>query len=109
MWGDGSAVRDYLYIDDAVSACVQLIDASQATGPFNAGSGISTSIAELTALVGKITGRDLEIVQRPARGTDVRAIVLHSARLSRATGWKALTDLELGLQRTWAWLGKTGA
>ena len=102
MWGDGNAVRDYLYIDDAVEACLQLIDTQQAIGPFNAGNGSGTSIADLIALVGRVTGRELEVVQRPARGTDVRAIVLDSTRLQHATGWAPRTDLEEGLRLTWA-------
>ena len=101
MWGDGDAVRDYLYIDDAVAACLRLIDTEQAIGPFNAGSGSGTSIADLVALVGRVTGRELEVVQRPARGTDVRAIVLDSTRLKSTTSWIPRTDLEEGVQRTW--------
>jgi len=108
MWGDGAALRDYLYIDDAVAACVHLVDSAKAIGPFNAGNGLGTSIAELIALVGRVTGRELEVVQRPARGTDVRAIVLDSTRLQHATGWTPRTGLEEGLRRTWSWIQETG-
>lgn len=102
MWGDGETLRDYLYIDDAVAACLRLIDRSQATGLFNAGSGAGTSIANLIALVAQVTGRELDVIERPARGTDVRAIVLDSTRLQHATGWAPRTGLEEGLRLTWA-------
>lgn len=108
MWGHGDSIRDYLFIDDAVEACLSLIDATDITGTFNAGSGTGTSIADLIALVGRATGRDLEINKRPARGTDVRAIVLDSTRLRGATGWTPRISLEQGLRQTWAWLQEVG-
>lgn len=101
VWGDGSAVRDYIYIDDAVAACERLIGQQAATGVFNLGSGRGTSIAEMVELVAQATGRQLEIVRRPGRATDVRAIVLDSGRLRQATGWTPEITLEDGLERTW--------
>lgn len=104
IWGDGETVRDYLYIDDAVDACVRMIDTPGATGPFNVGSGCGTSINALVKLAEDVTGCAIPVIRRPERGTDVRAIVLDSARLREATGWSADTLLEDGLQRTWEWL-----
>ena len=104
IWGDGKAVRDYLFIADAVNACMQLIENAQATGAFNAGSGTGTSIVDLITLVRQVTGHALEVTQRPARSTDVRAIVLDSTRLQNVTGWHTNTDLEQGIRTTWKWL-----
>jgi len=104
MWGDGSAVRDYLFIDDAVEACSRLIGNPQATGLFNAGSETGTSIRELITLVAQVTGRTSMVVQRPARGTDVRAIVLDCTRLRAAKAWTPTVALEEGLERTWTWV-----
>ena len=103
MWGDGSAVRDYLYIDDAVEACSRLIGNPQATGLFNAGSETGNSIRELITLVAQVTGRTSEVAQRPARGTDVRAIVLDCTRLRAATAWTPTVALQEGLEHTWTW------
>lgn len=102
--GDGSAVRDYLYIDDAVDACHRLIDTPQAIGPYNAGSGSGVSIATLVRLCSEATGRTIPVIHQPAPNTDVRAIVLDSARLAAATGWSPLWSLEDGLRQTWNWL-----
>ncbi len=108
MWGDGSAVRDYLFIDDAVAALLRLINDSKAIGPFNAGSGVGTSIKSLIEYVPEITGRPLEIMERPARKTDVHHIVLDSSKLRLATGWTPVVTLKEGLLQTWTWL-KQGA
>jgi UDP-glucose 4-epimerase len=107
MWGDGSAVRDYLNIDDVVEACTRLIDNAQASGLFNAGSGTGTSIKDLITLVAQVTGRAPRIIERPARGTDVRAIVLDCTRLHAATAWKPTVALQEGLERTWTWVQET--
>lgn len=109
VWGDGNAVRDYLYIDDAADACVRLLDAPRATGVFNAGSGAGVSILRLVELVERATGRAVPLTFRPARGTDVRAIVLDAARLREATGWTPRVDLERGLHLTWQWLSEQAA
>jgi len=107
VWGDGTAVRDYLFIGDIVEACTTLIGAKAVTGTFNVGSAEGHSIMDLIRLVEQITDRRLKVVQRPARDTDVRAIVLDSARLREATGWSPRVDLEEGLRRTWDWIQTT--
>lgn len=109
VWGDGHAVRDYLYIEDAADACVRLLDVPDAKGVFNAGSGSGVSILELVRLVERVTARHVEVTFRPARGTDVRAIVLDATRLREATGWAPRVDLERGLHRTWQWLSEQPA
>lgn len=102
--GDGSAVRDYLYIDDAVDACQRLIDTHQATGPYNAGSGRGVSIATLVRLCSETTGRTISVIYQAAPSTDVSAIVLDSAHLMAATGWGPSWSLQDGLRQTWNWL-----
>ncbi|MGH8353647.1 MAG: NAD-dependent epimerase/dehydratase family protein [Pseudomonas sp.] len=102
--GDGSAVRDYLYIDDAVDACRRLIDTSQAIGPYNAGSGSGVSIATLVRLCSEATGRTIPVIHQSAPNTDVRAIVLDSSRLATETGWTATVSLQEGIAHTWHWL-----
>lgn len=101
IWGDGETMRDYLYIDDAVDACVRLIDAPEAIGPFNVGSGYGTSTNRLVKLTEELTGCAIPVIRRPERDTDVRAVVLDSTRLRETTGWTANTLLKDGLRSTW--------
>ena len=101
IWGDGSAVRDYLYIDDAVDACLALINQADATGVFNVGSGVGTSLDALVSLIGDVVGQPLTVMRRPARKTDVHAIQLDCTRIREATGWTAATPLQEGLRATW--------
>ena len=101
IWGDGETVRDYLYIDDLVEACLKTLD-YPASVTFNVGSGVGHSLNELCHLAESVTGRQLELYHRPARGGDVKAVVLDIGRIRRETGWVPQVNLEEGLRRTWA-------
>lgn len=102
IWGSGDQVRDFLYIDDLVEACIRLIERTDIAGTFNAGSGEGVSLRALVSMIRKVTGRNIPILMRPERGVDVEAIWLDSGRLREATGWTPSVPLHEGLARTWA-------
>lgn len=104
IWGDGSALRDYLFIDDLVDACWQALLLNAAPGVYNVGSGQGVSLTELIKLTEAMSGQMVEINRRPSRRSDVEAIVLDATKLRQATGWKPQVDLVEGLSRTWQWL-----
>lgn len=101
LWGDGE--RDYLFIDDMVDAVMAVLN-SEAAGIYNVGSGVGTSLAELTTEIGRVAGVPVSVRKHAARPGDVRRIVLDAGRLGRTTGWQARVDLAEGLARTWHWL-----
>jgi len=101
MWGDGTQVRDYLYVDDFCAAVRALLAREGASGTFNLGSGAGTSLNDLCALAAAVTGRPLAIERRPAREADVDRIVLDIAALTGAVGWRPSVPLEEGLRRCW--------
>lgn len=104
MWGDGSQVRDYLYVDDFADAVSVLLARPEVSGTFNLGSGSGTSLNELVGLVEGVTGREVRIERHPPRPGDVARIVLNAGRLTRATGWLPVTRLAEGIGRAWLWL-----
>lgn len=106
IWGDGSAVRDFIYVRDAVEATLR---AAEYEGPeriFNVGSGEGTSIRELLHIIETVTGRVARVQFKPAREGDVPAVVLDNARARKEWGWSPDTPLERGVTRTWAWCEK---
>jgi UDP-glucose 4-epimerase len=103
VWGDGTAVRDYVFVDDVAAACVRLIAQPGDNGSYNVGSGMGHSINELILCAGEVCGRELQVVYRPARRSDVAKVVLDISRL-RAAGWQPQVDLTEGFRRTWEWL-----
>lgn len=105
IWGDGENIRDFIYIDDIVEACMRLIDLPQDSGTYNLGSGAGYSINQVWHIVEQVAGIELKTAYRTARGIDVRSIVLDISRLEARLGWKPETTLEAGILETWRWLG----
>lgn len=99
VYGDGSAVRDYLYIDDLVTACLYALNGP--AGVYNIGAGVGTSLNTLLALIQRVTGRPLTVERRPARPSDVERIVLDIRRAGDCLGWMPEVRLEDGVDRTW--------
>ncbi len=83
IWGDGSVVRDYIYIEDLVRLCV-LCGASDVIGVFNGGSGKGHSIAELVNAIGKIVKQPVDVAHKPSRAFDVPHTILDITRTSAA-------------------------
>lgn len=104
IWGDGENVRDYIYIDDIVEATLRLIEQPQDGGTYNLGSGMGYSINQVKDVVEQVCGRPLHSTYRPARGMDVRSVVLDNTRLSDRLGWQPGVGLADGVARTWEWL-----
>ena len=105
IYGDGSASRDYVYVDDAVSALLCAADApATTTGTFNIGTGVETTIAELHQLIAAAVGVSRPPDHAEARTGEVHRIALDPTRAARVLGWKPDTDLTQGIKRTVDWL-----
>ncbi len=103
--GDGSAERDYLYIDDFIALCMRVLASRMPRGAcaLNAASGIDTSLNTLFDTLELATGMQLLRTHAPARAVDVARIALDPSLARRIHGWSATTSLTEGLQRTWSW------
>lgn len=104
VWGDGSAVRDYLHVEDFVSLCMKCIDAPLASGveTYNASSGEPTSLNALLTHVEAACGKVVPRVFRASRPVDVERIVLDNARARRTFAWHPQVTLDRGLADAWA-------
>jgi UDP-glucose 4-epimerase len=109
IWGDGSVVRDYLYVSDAVEGILAAHRQEGPTGLYNIASGRGTSLNELVEAIRRVTGRTFEVHYRGGRAFDVPANVLDVSRAERELGWRPAVPLEEGLRRTWEWLEEASA
>lgn len=104
VWGDGTAVRDFFYIGDFVEAC-RLAATRPVSGEiFNCSGGRGISLNELLDLLGRISGREVEVRHEAARSFDVPELVLDISKAERLLGWVPRTRFEDGVARTWAWI-----
>jgi UDP-glucose 4-epimerase len=101
IWGDGSVVRDYLYIEDLARAVADSFELSASPNTFNCGSGQGTSLREIVTLLEQATGRKPAVEYTPGRSIDVPANVLDITALTELCSWRPQVSLPEGIQRTW--------
>lgn len=109
VWGDGSIVRDYLYIDDFVDLCMAILSSPMLVGAriLNASSGSGVSLNELFRTIEMVTDKPLPRSYELNRAVDARHIVMDSGMARNRYGWIPATPLEEGLRKTWDWFNST--
>jgi UDP-glucose 4-epimerase len=103
IWGDGSVVRDFIFIDDVVDALIAAANDSSTARTFNIGSGEGRSVRDVIASVENILEKKLSMRWQQARPVDIPTSTLAIERASRIMGWKPKTKFEDGLTRTIRW------
>ncbi len=104
IWGDGSVVRDYIYIGDAVAAMVLAAKCTSAEHVFNIGSGVGISLNEILAGIEHVTGRKADCRYAAARAFDVPTSVLSLDRAKAELKWAPETSFTEGLRRLMTWM-----
>lgn len=109
VWGDGSTVRDYLYIEDFVGLCMAILFAPMTAGAriLNAASGVGVSLNELFEAMEAVTGKPLPRTYASGRAVDPSRVVMDASLAQRHYGWRAMTSLHEGLKKTWDWFKTT--
>lgn len=102
VFGDGTSVRDYVYVDDAVRMIANTVGVATRHPVYNIGSGVGTSLTELLQVMGRVTGVDpvIEYAQEPP--TFVHRSVLDTARYREEFGDGEVRDLQAGIAQTWS-------
>lgn len=104
IWGDGSVVRDFFYVDDLAEAlCLMLADDAP-YHVYNVGSGQGKSLNEVIKLLETVTGHSAKVKYEPGRAADVPYNCLDITRIKDGLNWVPRTDLLTGLERSWVWL-----
>jgi UDP-glucose 4-epimerase len=101
IWGDGSVVRDYIYVDDAVDAMLQAASWS-GFRLYNVGSGVGHSLLEIMRTVERTTGLTANAVFQHARSFDVNEIYLDISKITSETTWRPRVSLDAGCQLLWS-------
>jgi UDP-glucose 4-epimerase len=104
IFGDGTSVRDYVYVDDVVDAFVRCLGGKGDGRRLNVGSGAGTTIRRLHTLVAKAVGTADAPDFAPARSGELQAITLDVGQARRALGWEPVVGLEQGLAQTVDWI-----
>jgi UDP-glucose 4-epimerase len=103
IWGDGSVVRDFIFIDDVVDALVAVAGDQSSFRIFNIGSGQGRSLREAIAAVELRLDTQLTISWKPARVLDVPVSIAAIDRAREVLRWAPKTSFDTGLEKTIGW------
>jgi GDP-L-fucose synthase len=102
-WGDGSATREFLYVEDCVEGLLLATERYDGSEPVNLGTGSEISIRDLVTLIAGISGFTGEIRWDHSKPNGQPRRCLDTARAIRAVGFRARTPFQEGLRRTIEW------
>jgi len=102
IFGDGLQTRDFVYVGDVARATIAALGLEG--GVFNVGTGRETSIVDLYALCARVAGSDAQAEHAQARLGELQRSVLDPELAARELGFRAMVELEDGLQATWDWV-----
>lgn len=110
-WGTGSAMREFLYVDDMAAASIFIMNLDKATynehtepmlSHVNIGTGVDCTIKELTETIAKIVGYQGTIVWDSSKPDGTARKLMDVNRL-KSLGWEYSINLEQGLKKTYDW------
>nr|ALS90259.1 NAD dependent epimerase/dehydratase family [uncultured bacterium] len=105
IYGDGSASRDYVYVDDVVDAFMRAGSAPHGTvGTYNIGTGSQVTVLEVHQLIAAALGSPASPTHIAAKSGELHAIALDTTKAHQDLGWSPRVDLVDGVGRTIEWL-----
>ena len=102
IWGDGSPLREFLYVGDLARACLVLLNRYDDSVAINIGSGQEVSIEQLAKLISKVVDYSGEIVFNKSRPNGTPRKLLDSSKIAQL-GWSPQVKLEDGIVSTYDW------
>jgi UDP-glucose 4-epimerase len=109
IFGDGKQALDYVYVDDVVDATIAAMESPLDGEVLNVGSGVATSINELTAVMIEVSGQKVAPAFGPADWTQGSSRVGENGKIKRLLGWEPKVGLREGLDRTYRWVRENGS
>jgi len=103
IWGDGSAVRSYTYVDDMVDGIYRLMH-SDLKGAVNIGCPQYVTVKELVDAVAGVAGKEIRVKSIPGP-VGVQSRNFSNERIY-SIGWKSKFDLKAGIERTYPWVAE---
>ena len=105
IFGTGEQTRDYVYVEDVARANVLALEGDPPPGPYNIGTGVEASVAELYERMRRLSGRDLPSEHGSAKPGEQTRSSVDPTKAARELGWKPQVDLASGLERTLRYFG----
>lgn len=107
LWGDGSPTREFLFVEDAARGIVDAMEKYDKPEPVNLGSGMEISIKDLAEKIKKVVGYEGVITWDTTQPNGQPRRMLDVTRAEKEFGFKATTNFDEGLLKTYEWFKKT--
>jgi len=101
LYGDGEQSRGWTYVSDVVDATILAMQSGR--GTYNVGGAHEVSMREAIAQFERISGRTLDVRERPAVPGDQRRTNADTTRIRSELGWEPRVSVEAGVQAEWDW------
>jgi GDP-L-fucose synthase len=105
LWGDGSAMREFLHVDDLAEACYVCMQKYEESGHINVGTGEDVRIWELANIIADVVGYDRDINWDFTKPNGTPRKVLNVDKI-KSLGWKPQVELRQGITQTYEWYKK---
>ena len=105
IWGSGTPMREFLFVDDLAEACLFLMENYNGIETVNIGTGEDVSIKELAETIMKIVGFEGHLIFDASKPDGAPRKLLDVSKINNL-GWKHQTSLENGIQKTLNWIQK---
>ena len=102
LWGSGTPMREFLFVDDMAKAVVYALENKLPEYLYNVGSGKDVTIKELAQTIQKVLGHQGEIIWDTSKPDGTPRKLLDVSKL-KEMGWEYTTELEEGIEKTYAW------
>jgi GDP-L-fucose synthase len=107
VWGTGSALREFLFVDDLADALLFLMQHYSDKDFINVGTGEEISIKELALTIKAVVGYMGEIKFDPSKPDGTPRKLLDTSKIN-SLGWQAKTSLKAGIEKTYRWFVESG-
>ena len=102
VWGSGTPRREFLFVDDMAEAVVYVLENEFPEDLYNLGSGEDITIKELAETIQKVTGHKGKIIWDSSKPDGTPRKLMDISKM-KEMGWEYKTDLEQGIEKTYAW------
>ena len=102
LWGSGTPMREFLFVDDMAEAVVYALENKLPEYLYNVGSGKDITIKELAETIQKVTGHQGEIIWDSSKPDGTPRKLMDVSKM-KEIGWEYRTELQQGIEKTYAW------
>jgi len=102
-WGDGSPVREFLFVEDAVEVLIEIVKSYNHISPINVGMGKGYSIKKIAQIIKKLTLYKGKIKWDKNTSNGTMKKILNNRKMLKQLKWRAKTDIEVGIAKTISW------